>query len=238
MYKLVVSGFDNVLINSDEAISTSTVLEIDRVRNNEVLFAILCDRGYKEVLEYNKDFSFVDYIISCNGACLYNVKINEVMIDKRLDYTIVKALINELNGYSLSIITDNGRKDVCEISNEKIYMIEVECNSKRDANKLLDIINSFELNIKTFMRKAGKKYYLQIVNSSVNSNDILEKIDDIDFSSVVLICSEEKDALFYEKAGYKVAVSNASSSVKKICDKTTSSNDNKGVKKILSYLFK
>ena len=69
MYKLVVSGFDNVLINSDEAISTSTILEIDRVRNNEVLFAILCDRGYKEVLEYNKDFSFVDYIISCNGAC-------------------------------------------------------------------------------------------------------------------------------------------------------------------------
>ena len=238
MYKLVVSGFDNVLINSDEAISTSTILEIDRVRNIGILFTILCDRDYKEVLEYNKDFSFVDYIISCNGACLYNVKTNEVMIDKRLDYTIVKALINELNGYSLSIITDNGRKDVCEISNEKIYMIEVECNSKRDANKLLDIINSFELNIKTFMRKAGRKYYLQIVNSSVNSNDILEKIDNIDFSSVVLICSEEKDALFYEKAGYKVAVSNASSSVKKICDKTTSSNDNKGVKKILSYLFK
>lgn len=238
MYKLVVSGFDNVLINSDEAISTSTILEIDRVRNSGILFTILCDRGYKEVLEYNKDFSFVDYIISCNGACLYNTKTNEVMIDKNLDYTIVKDLINNLNGYNLFIITATGRKDVFTIVDEKIYMVEVECNSKRDANKLLDIINSFELNIKTFMRKAGKKYYLQVVNSFVNSNDILEKIGNIDFSSVVLICSEEKDALFYEKVGYKVAVSNASSNVKKICDKTTSSNDNKGVKKILSNLFK
>lgn len=238
MYKLVVSGFDNVLINNEEAISTSTIFEIDRIRNSGILFAVLCDRGYKEVLAYNKDFSFIDYIISCNGACLYNVNTNEIMIDKRLDYTIVKYLINELNEHNLFIITDTGRKDACEILDENIYMMEVECNSKKAIDKLIDIISSFELNIKTFMKKVGKKYYLQIVNSSVDSNDILEKIDNIDFSSVVLICSEEKDALFYEKAGYKVSVSNASSKVKKICDKTTSSNENRGVKKILSYLFK
>lgn len=238
MYKLVVSGFDNVLINNEEAISTSTILEIDRVRNNGVLFAVLCDRGYKEVLEYNKDFSFVDYIISCNGACLYSTKTNEIIIDKSLDYTIVKYLINNLNEYNLFVITDTLRKDAFTIMDEKIYMIEVQCNSKKDYNKLLDIISSFKLNIKTFMKKVGKKYYLQIVSSSVSSDEVLEKIDNIDSSSLVLICSEEKDALFYEKAGYKVAVSNASSSVKKICDKTTSSNDNKGVKKILSYLFK
>ena len=34
MYKLIVSGFDGVLIDSDEAINMGTVMKIDNLRRN------------------------------------------------------------------------------------------------------------------------------------------------------------------------------------------------------------
>ena len=63
MYKVVVSEFDRTLINSEEAISSSTVMEIDRIRNMGCLFCISTDRFLSDILSYNRDFIFTDYII-------------------------------------------------------------------------------------------------------------------------------------------------------------------------------
>jgi hydroxymethylpyrimidine pyrophosphatase-like HAD family hydrolase len=41
MIKIVVSSFYNTLINYEEAIDASTMLEIDRIRNKGILFTIL-----------------------------------------------------------------------------------------------------------------------------------------------------------------------------------------------------
>ena len=64
MIKMVVSGFYNTLLDEEEAIPTSTMLEIERIRQKGVAFTICTNRLYTEVLDYNKDFPFLDYIVS------------------------------------------------------------------------------------------------------------------------------------------------------------------------------
>ena len=56
MYKLFVSDFDGTLIDSDEAIPLSTMVEIDRIRKLGVKIVIATGRILKSILEYNKDF--------------------------------------------------------------------------------------------------------------------------------------------------------------------------------------
>ena len=65
MYKMVVSDFDGTLIDEYEAISLSTMLEIDKVRKDKVVFVIVTERCLSDILYYNRDFSFIDYIVAC-----------------------------------------------------------------------------------------------------------------------------------------------------------------------------
>ena len=74
MIKMVVCSFYNALINEEEAIPTSTMLEIERLRKKGIVFSICTNGLYQEVLDYNRDFPFVDYIISLNGSYVYDVE--------------------------------------------------------------------------------------------------------------------------------------------------------------------
>ena len=51
MYKMVVSDFYGSLINSEEAISLSTMLEIERIRKNKVLFTITTNKSARIVID-------------------------------------------------------------------------------------------------------------------------------------------------------------------------------------------
>ena len=77
MIKLVISSFYNTLIDSEEAIARTTISEIDRIRKKGIYFSVSTNGLNQEVLDYNKDFSFVDYIISLNGSCVYDVNKNK-----------------------------------------------------------------------------------------------------------------------------------------------------------------
>ncbi|MBQ9018728.1 MAG: HAD hydrolase family protein [Bacilli bacterium] len=92
MIKMVVSSFYNTLINKEEAIDMSTMLEIDRIRNEKVLFTISTNGLYKEILDYNKDFPFVDYIISLNGSYIYDVLKDKCIYKQKIAKIDVKKI--------------------------------------------------------------------------------------------------------------------------------------------------
>ena len=74
MYKMVVSDFCGTLINSEEAISVSTMLEIDRIRKSDILFCITpSNRGGYNVhtipREKNTHITRCDLPSSWGGLC-------------------------------------------------------------------------------------------------------------------------------------------------------------------------
>ena len=126
MIKMVVSSFYNTLINEEDAVPVSTMLEIERIRKKGILFTVCTNRGYKEVLDYNKDFPFIDYIIFLNGSCVYDVK-KERCISKSKISTANLKKIGELtkNSNVTFFGEENTYKHIDDIT-EDIYKIEIE----------------------------------------------------------------------------------------------------------------
>ena len=81
---------------------------------------------------------------------------------------------------------------------------------------------------------------IEITNKDVNKLISLKKIctkNKISLSEVVGIGDSDNDISTIKNVGMGVCVSNASKEVKKIAKMKTSSNDTKGVEKVIKKLF-
>lgn len=241
MYKVVVSEFDRTLINSEEAISSSTVMEIDRIRNKGCLFCISTDRVLSDILSYNKDFIFTDYIISCSGAYLYDVLNDKVIYKKSITNIVLKKILDNFSDYDIYAYLEDRCWLIKNIVKEKIYKLEIVCPSKKILNSISEKLDELELNIKYFSKKIDKNYVLEIIMDSVDKSVCIEKIcklRKISMDEVVYIGSCENDSFISKKVGYSVCMKNGDLSLKKECSMICPSNDDKGVKKVLSQLIK
>ena len=224
MKKMIINSFYNTLIDKEDAIPLSTMLEIERVRKNNYLFTIITNRSCKELLEYNRDFPFIDYIVSYNGNYVYDVENHKCLLDEKLreeDIEFVKTTFknNKKNYYSLH---DSNDEDL----NLDLYKIEVEL-SPREIKKI-ELINN--KNIKTSIFIYNKKHYLEITSAkSTNSKaiELILKLENIKKSEVTTILGNDSeiDVVKYLKNTY--VVSNAKE-IKKLAPYKTKSNNAKG----------
>ena len=79
-------------INEEEAISQSTMLEIERIRKKGIIFVVATNRLYQEVLDYNTDFPFIDYIVSLNGSIVYDVQKRKIIHKKKMTEASIKNI--------------------------------------------------------------------------------------------------------------------------------------------------
>ena len=91
---MVINSFYNTLIDKEDAIPVSTMLEIERIRKNNHKFTIMTNRSCKELLEYNRDFPFIDYIISYNGSYVYDVENSKCLLDEKLKEEDIEFIKN------------------------------------------------------------------------------------------------------------------------------------------------
>ena len=239
MYKLVVSSFDNTLINSEEAISTSTMIKLDEIRNKGVLFGISTNRCYKDVLSYNRDFPFIDYIISYNGAYVYDVKKDKVLFKKNLLVGNVKKIYSKFSNYNLLFYTDEDVYNNMDcIRDKKIYKIKIFCN-EMNFDLICDELDKLNLNIIYYRNCDYNNYSIEIFNGSVNKLVGLEKICNkkIFMNEILYIGYDSTDLEVFKSVGYSSMVSNGNIKLKEYVDSITFSNDEKGVEKILDKML-
>ncbi|MBR5370145.1 MAG: HAD family phosphatase [Bacilli bacterium] len=233
MIRIVVSSFYNTLINSEEAIPTSTMLEIDRIRNNKVLFAVSTNGIYKEILDYNKDFPFVDYIISLNGSYVYDVLNNRCLYKQKIAKNDIKKIYNSFKNYNIHYYTDNSiLNNYNETLNKEIYKIEIENFSN---------INIENINCNLSVLERNNKKYLEIISNKCNSfiavNEI-NKINNISKKETLVIAGNDSDIELVKNISNSYVVSNSSTKLKKIAKNKTSSNDEHGVEKTIKNIIK
>lgn len=166
MIKMLVCSFINTLINEEDAISVGTMLEIERIRKNNKLFTVLTNRGYEEVLYYNRDYPFIDYIASLNGSVIYDVKRNSIVKKKSLSKKNIKLLEETFTENNKKYYTENQLFN--ELPNQDIYKIEIEL-TRKDKFKLES------LNIDYSILEIGKTKYLEVTEKNTYEflNDLL-----------------------------------------------------------------
>ena len=233
MIRIVVSSFYNTLIDYEEAIPTSTMLEIDRIRNKKVLFTISTNGLYKEILEYNKDFPFVDYIISLNGSFVYDVLNNKCIYKQKIAKNDIKKIYNSFKNYKINYYTeDNILNNYNETLNKDIYKIEIEDFVN---------INIENINCNLSVIEKDNKKYLEIISNKCNSYISLKHINEINNikeNEVLVITGNDSDIELCKSIKNSYIVDNSSDRLKKEIKKRTSSNNDHGVEQILKCKVK
>lgn len=228
MIRIVVSSFYNTLIDKEEAIPTSTMLEIDRIRNKGILFTISTNGTYNEILEYNKSYPFVDYIISLNGSLVYDVSNDKCIYKQKIAKNDVKKIYNSFKNYNIKYYTENKiLNSYNETLNKEIYKIEIDEYS--------DIgISSINCNL-SVLEKDNKKC-LEITSNKCNSYialnriNILNKIND---KEVLVITGNDSDIELVKNISKSYIVANSSKELKLLTKKKTMSNDEHGVENVI-----
>ena len=90
MKRMMISSFYNTLIDKEDAIPMSTMLEIDKLRKKGILFSVCTNRDKEDVLYYNHDYPFIDYIISFNGNYIYDIKNDKCTYSNPLKTSVIK----------------------------------------------------------------------------------------------------------------------------------------------------
>lgn len=98
--KLFVTDLDGTLLSSDHTLSPYSLTSLNSAMENGLPVCIATGRSYSDILEIIKDFKIRPYIISSNGASIYDdtgKKIYSISIPKDQ----VKEIIKYLHGQNL-----------------------------------------------------------------------------------------------------------------------------------------
>ena len=251
MYKLIVSSFLNTIINDYEEIPMSTVALIDELRRSGIKFVIATGKDIDSIIYYNRDFPFNDYLITSNGAYIYDMNKNKVIFKKNIGIRTIKRIIKYYYDKSIiyltndrtrnliskeSIYKDNLEKLVdkdkfIEENKNNIYKIDLYFENKLTAEQSLKEISLLELDINTNLQIYNDKYYIEITHSSASKDKALELIAKklkIDMKDIISFGSGYSDIELLTKT-YGVAMKNACKKLKSVANDITLDNNSKGV---------
>ena len=236
MIKMVVSSFYNTIIDEEDAIPTSTMLEIERIRQKGILFSICTNRQYKEILDYNKDFSFVYYIISLNGSVVYDVSKEKIIYQKKLTKTNINKIYKFLPDLEYKFYSEKEiYNSISDIEDKDIYKIEIELSDNE--KKIKDKLKNLPINL-SILELNGKKY-IEITSNQASMFSGVDKISlkkDLDLSNIIAISGNESDISLVQNIKRNFIVKNASKELKKYAYKIVKSNIEKGVEIVLSKI--
>lgn len=249
MYKILISDFEETLIDNEDAIPLSTMLSLDKIRTTKITFGVITNRSLKSILDYNKDFPFVDYIIAVNGAYIYDVNKNKPIVNANVPISVIKKIKKNFDDYNLCFYTldwcnytkeqvsgDYVRKigDFSVFSSfhkDNIYKMEIHCPTKKEQTNIIKKLEELDLAIKYYARH-GKDYYVEISSKDCDRLQAINKICTMKkaaLKEVMMVGSNEDNIEAFKKVGMSIAVDNASMKLKRVAKDLTGSNNEKAV---------
>lgn len=221
MYKLLVSDFDGTLVGEELAISFPVVLAIDKIRRGKkVLFTIATSRCLGDILYYNRDFSFLDYVVASNGAVVYDVNKEKILFKKSVLVSNVKKIYNTFKGYDIYACRKDRKFRLVNLEDIKdIYKLEIVCKSDTDIEEVISKLDNLNLKITCAKNYINGTYYVDIVYEGINKFTGVEVICNkkkIDNREVISIGESDNDIELVRDSGYGVSTNNGIDKVKEV----------------------
>ncbi len=242
MYNLVVADFFQIVVDQEESIPISTMLEIDRVRKMGVSMMVTTSKGLKSILDYNRDFPFLDYICCFHGAYLYDANEKSSLLEISISPTILEKICKLFSHYEISFFTLDQEKTLFDVnfSCDSIDQVVIHCTSKKELHSVIHSIKRSHLQIKFYQNIVGNQYDLEIVSnecSIFSSVFWLCEEEEIPLSSVVCFGKNREDKEILEHVGIGICMEDGVLDLKKVAQMVTSSNSAKGFERALQQIF-
>lgn len=172
---LVASDFDGTLYVNDINIINKNIEYINKLRENNYLFAIITGRGLS-IIELLKKYNIsYDFLICENGAIIYDNKDN-ILYSCYLQQDDIDSTIEIIKKYNLKFIIDTGDKYITDLNQKfsNVASIFLDRKTINDVNEMLKIVKK---NTNTYSYISPN--WINIVNMNVNKKKTLEKLETI-----------------------------------------------------------
>ena len=268
MIKLIDIDMDGTLLNSKKELldETKQYFKNFHNKNTETLLVLCTGRPETGIRPYLKDLGYLEenhYIISQNGANIYESQTGKRVMDEFVDSAAIQKWIELGKKHGISVMgagvdyyysfdedpTEWMEFDVKLVSG-KLKRIPTKESLNTDFYKILlmgdeEQLNEFETFIPQEWRDEfyvvrSQKYLVEVLTKGVNKAFGLEKLAqklNIQPSEIVAIGDAANDIEMLEYAGLAIAMGNASEEVKSISDIVTDTNENNGVIKAIDNLI-
>ena len=268
MIKLVAIDMDGTLLNSKKELleETKQYFKDFHKKETETLLVLCTGRPETGIRPYLKDLGYLEenhYIISQNGANIYESRTGKRVMDAFLDSAAIQKWIELGKKHGISVMgagvdyyycfdqepTEWMEFDVKLVSG-KLKRIPTKESLNTDFYKILlmgdeEQLNEFETFIPEEWRDEfyvvrSQKYLVEVLTKGVNKAFGLEKLAqklNILPSEIAAIGDAANDVEMLEYAGLAIAMGNASEEVKAISDIVTDTNENNGVIKAIDQLI-
>ena len=268
MIKLVAIDMDGTLLNSKKELleETKQYFKDFHKKETETLLVLCTGRPETGIRPYLKDLGYLEenhYIISQNGASIYESQTGKRVMDAFVDSTAIQKWIELGKKHGISVMgagvdyyysfdedpTEWMEFDVKLVSG-KLKRIPTKESLNIDFYKILlmgdeEQLNEFETFIPQEWRDEfyvvrSQKYLVEVLTKGVNKAFGLEKLAqklNIQPSEIAAIGDAANDIEMLEYAGLAIAMGNGSEEVKAIADIVTDTNENNGVIKVIDKLI-
>ena len=256
--KIVFIDMDGTLRDNSGKISDETMKSISKLNKLEIQIVLTTGRALRYKVNVAKLYDGGDYLITSNGAEIYNYKSNNLIYSspiskKERDYISEKVLIYRLFfiantkdfRYTNRLDDNTGMKKVDLLSEVDADINQVVVQSHDVKSMRLferDILDNENLKIsnKTTKLVDGKYIFFDVTNSNVSKGNAVKKLCEylsIPLDKTMAIGNSVNDIEMFKVCKYKIAVANADDEIKNIATELTLSNDEEGVKAILDKLY-
>ena len=268
MIKLIAIDMDGTLLNSKKELleETKQYFKNFHNKNTETLLVLCTGRPETGIRPYLKDLGYLEenhYIISQNGASIYESQTGKRVMDAFVDSNAIQKWIELGKKHGISVMgagvdyyysfdedpTEWMEFDVKLVSG-KLKRIPTKESLNIDFYKILlmgdeEQLNEFETFIPQEWRDEfyvvrSQKYLVEVLTKGVNKAFGLEKLAqklNIQPSEIAAIGDAANDIEMLEYAGLAIAMGNGSEEVKAIADIVTDTNENNGVIKAIDKLI-
>jgi len=253
--KIAFFDIDGTLTNSNKVITEKTLKTLNKLTENGIELVICSGRGNSYVLNLIKNIKSSNYIISSNGAEIYDITNKNNIYSNKIDFKKIKSLYNYAINNNLNIIFSSIYNRYVNyeprIMADIIYLNDINILNEIDIYQVIIIdeeyynMKKLEENIKNFSDIKIINYsidyqnkieygdhWFDVVNKDVDKGkgitNLLNKLN-IDKSNAICFGDGINDIDMFESCGIKVAMGNAIEIIKEKADYITDSNDDEGI---------
>ncbi len=265
MIKMIAIDLDGTLLDDNKKISMQNKIAIKQAKNMGAKIIIASGRPYFRVKEILKKLTLnepLDYVITYNGGAILLGDGSKKIYESKLKNKDIIQTIDFINKYNGGILLYQDDHIFCFHFDKNIASLKVfaginfeeqtveKLKSKNMANKIILADNGALIDkVKEKLPKKFKKNY-NIVRSTNNFLEFLPKkvskgiaikklatMFKISKNEIMVIGDEENDLSMFSYAKVKVAMGNASVSIKAHASYITTSNNDSGVAQAIEYFL-
>ncbi|MCP4337160.1 MAG: Cof-type HAD-IIB family hydrolase [Mycoplasma sp.] len=260
---IIFTDIDGTLYGEEKKIHKDLIGNIKEAKNASFMFNISTGNG---MFDYMKELAYklkAKYLITSNGACIYDVPKKKIIFEDKIDKDIANKILFKANKMSISsnwwdekIIftnkyTSEELKKQCsnsagynfkniklskEVYND-IYKIEFISKTEKEIKQLIKDINFYNLQISRI-----SKLHIEVTKNNVSKgNAVLRicKIHNVDPKTVMTIGDSGNDLSMLQLTKYSYAMANANSEVKKVANLNAAAYNQNGLGlSIIDYIHR